>query len=65
MNSPPMLTGAGSVVPMLGEVSHPPPGLPIPQYNIGEFIGQHTWPANIIVSPLNQPLEVSLILILF
>ncbi|CAG9566849.1 unnamed protein product [Danaus chrysippus] len=58
LSSPPVLTGAGGVVPMLGEVPHPPPGLPIPQYNINEFIGQHTWPANIIVSPLNQPLEV-------
>ncbi|CAG5022299.1 unnamed protein product [Parnassius apollo] len=57
LSSPPVLSGAGGVVPMLGEVSHPPPGLPLPQYNMGEFIGQHTWPANIIVSPLNQPIE--------
>ncbi|XP_068621019.1 uncharacterized protein [Battus philenor] len=58
LSSPPVLTGAGGVVPMLGEVPHPPPGLPLPQYNMGEFIGQHAWPANIIVSPINQPLEV-------
>ncbi|KAL4708079.1 hypothetical protein ACJJTC_009858 [Scirpophaga incertulas] len=58
LNSPPVLTGAGTVIPMLGEVTHPPPGLPIPQYSIGEYMGQHTWPANIIVSTLSQPLEV-------
>ncbi|XP_072936690.1 uncharacterized protein [Epargyreus clarus] len=50
LSSPPVL-------PIL-EVPHPPPGLPIPQYNIGEYIGQHAWPANILVSPLNQPIEV-------
>ncbi|XP_028172813.1 extensin isoform X1 [Ostrinia furnacalis] len=58
LSSPPVLTGAGGVVPMLGEVPHAPPGLPMPQYNMGEYIGQHGWPANIIVSPINQPLEV-------
>lgn len=61
LSSPPVLAGAGGVVSMLGEVTHPPPGLPIPpQYNIGEYMGQHGWPANIIVSPLSQPLEVIL-----
>ncbi|XP_041976498.1 cyclin-K [Aricia agestis] len=61
LNSPPVLSSAGNVVPMLGDVPHPPPGLPMPQYNMGEYIGQHTWPANlqqVIVSPLNQPIEV-------
>ncbi|KAJ0181884.1 hypothetical protein K1T71_002606 [Dendrolimus kikuchii] len=58
LSSPSVLSGAGGVVPMLGEVPHPPPGLPIPQYNIGEYMGQHAWPANIIVSAINQPLEV-------
>ncbi|XP_047544951.1 formin-like protein 20 [Vanessa atalanta] len=58
LSSPPVLSGAANLVPILGEVPHPPPGLPIPQYNVGDFLGQHTWPANIIVSPLNQPLEV-------
>uniref|UniRef100_A0A2A4JXT2 Zinc finger CCHC domain-containing protein 2 n=1 Tax=Heliothis virescens TaxID=7102 RepID=A0A2A4JXT2_HELVI len=58
LSSPPVLTGAGGVVPMLGEVPHPPPGLPMPQYNMGEYMGHNAWPANIIVSPINQPLEV-------
>ncbi|XP_047018799.1 extensin isoform X2 [Helicoverpa zea] len=58
LSSPPVLTGAGGVVPMLGEVPHPPPGLPMPQYNMGEYLGHNAWPANIIVSPINQPLEV-------
>ncbi|XP_050362378.1 uncharacterized protein LOC126781436 isoform X2 [Nymphalis io] len=58
LSSPPVLSGASNLVPILSEVPHPPPGLPIPQYNVGDFLGQHTWPANIIVSPLNQPLEV-------
>ncbi|RVE50456.1 hypothetical protein evm_004881 [Chilo suppressalis] len=58
LSSPPMLGGTGTVVPMLSEVPHPPPGLPIPQYNMGEYMGQHSWPANIIVQPINQPLEV-------
>ncbi|XP_053602105.1 sine oculis-binding protein homolog isoform X2 [Plodia interpunctella] len=55
LSSPPVLTGAGGVVPLLGEVTHPPPGLPMPQYNLGEYMGQHAWPGNIIVP---QPLEV-------
>lgn len=55
LSSPPVLTATGGVVPMLGEVQHPPPGLPIPQYNLGEYIGPHGWPGNIIVQ---QPLEV-------
>ncbi|XP_013188885.1 ATP-dependent helicase brm isoform X2 [Amyelois transitella] len=55
LHSPPVLTGAGGVVPMLGEVQHPPPGLPMPQYNMGEYMGQHAWAGNIIVP---QPLEV-------
>ncbi|XP_022820670.1 zinc finger CCHC domain-containing protein 2 isoform X1 [Spodoptera litura] len=58
LSSPPVLTGAGGVVQMLGEVPHPPPGLPMPQYNMGDYIGHNAWPANIIVSPINQPLEV-------
>ncbi|KAL0849249.1 hypothetical protein ABMA28_013581 [Loxostege sticticalis] len=58
LSSPPVLAAAGGVVPMLGEVPHPPPGLPMPQYNMGDYMGQHGWPANIIVSPINQPLEV-------
>ncbi|XP_013168459.1 PREDICTED: zinc finger CCHC domain-containing protein 2 isoform X2 [Papilio xuthus] len=58
LSSPPVLTSAGGVVPILAEVTHAPPGLPLPQYNMTEFIGQHGWPANIIVSPLTQPLEV-------
>ncbi|KAJ8726390.1 hypothetical protein PYW07_001088 [Mythimna separata] len=58
LSSPPVLTGAGGVVPMLSEVPHPPPGIPLPQYNMGEYMGHNTWPANIIVSPINQPLEV-------
>ncbi|XP_045511144.1 formin-like protein 20 [Colias croceus] len=57
INSPTVITSGGGL-PMLSDVPHPPPGLPIPQYNIGEYMGQHTWPANIIVSPLNQPIEV-------
>lgn len=57
LSSPPVLTGAGGVVQMLGEVPHPPPGLPMPQYNMGDYIGHNAWPANIIV-PINQPLEV-------
>lgn len=56
------MLGPGGVVPMLGEVPHPPPGLPLPQYNMSEYMAQHAWPANII--PLNQPLEVSLLFIL-
>lgn len=60
LNSPSVLSGASNMVPMLGEVPHPPPGLSIPQYNVAEFIGQHPWPANIIVSPINQPIEVRL-----
>ncbi|XP_063358729.1 uncharacterized protein LOC134648178 [Cydia amplana] len=58
LSSPPVLSGAGGAVPMLGEVTHPPPGLPLPQYNMAEYMGQHPWPANIIVSPLSQPIEV-------
>ncbi|XP_026326089.1 extensin [Hyposmocoma kahamanoa] len=58
LGSPPVLSGAGGVVSMLGEVTHPPPGLPLPPYSIPEFIGQHPWPANIIISPINQPIEV-------
>ncbi|KAG6452532.1 extensin [Manduca sexta] len=58
LSSPPVLSGAGSVVSILSEVPHPPPGLPIPQYNIGDYMGQHAWPANIIVSAINQPVEV-------
>ncbi|KAF9406438.1 hypothetical protein HW555_013194 [Spodoptera exigua] len=58
LSSPPVLTGAGESVQMLGEVPHPPPGLPMPQYNMGDYIGHNAWPANIIVSPINQPLEV-------
>lgn len=59
------MSGAGNLVPMLGDVPHPPPGLPMPQYPIGDYIGQHPWPANITlsanitVSPMNQPIEVS------
>ncbi|XP_022127457.2 leucine-rich repeat extensin-like protein 5 [Pieris rapae] len=56
ISSPPVRNASG--LPMLPDVPHPPPGLPMPQYNIGEFIGPHTWPANIIVSPLNPPMEV-------
>ncbi|CAK1549952.1 unnamed protein product [Leptosia nina] len=58
ISSPPVLSASG--LPMLPDVPHPPPGLPIPQYNLGEFIGPHTWQhtANIIVPPLSQPLEV-------
>ncbi|KAM3964872.1 LOW QUALITY PROTEIN: uncharacterized protein ACR2FA_001272 [Aphomia sociella] len=55
LSSPPVLTSTGGVMPILGEVPHPPPGLPIPQYNMGEYMGQHPWPGNIIVP---QPLEV-------
>lgn len=65
LSSPPVLSGTGGVVPMLGEVPHPPPGLPIPQYNIGEYMGQHAWSANIIVSAINQPLEVFIHIIYF
>ncbi|VVD01799.1 unnamed protein product [Leptidea sinapis] len=57
INSPPVLSGP-SGLPMMADVPRPPPGIPIPQYNIGEYITPHTWPANIIVAPLNQPLEV-------
>lgn len=58
LNTQPVLGGTG-VVPILSEVPHPPPGIPIPQYhNIGDYMGQHAWPTNIIVSALNQPLEV-------
>lgn len=56
LSSPPVLTGA---VPLLSEVTHAPPGLPLPQYNIAEYMGHNAWPANIIVSPINQPLEVN------
>ncbi|XP_026727325.1 actin cytoskeleton-regulatory complex protein pan1 isoform X3 [Trichoplusia ni] len=55
LSSPPVLTGA---VPLLSEVPHAPPGLPLPQYNMAEYMGHNAWPANIIVSPINQPLEV-------
>ncbi|XP_034828910.1 uncharacterized protein [Maniola hyperantus] len=59
LSNPSVLTTAGGMVPILSEVPHPPPGIPIPQYNVGEYLhGQHAWPANIIVSQLNQPLEV-------
>ncbi|CAG9098852.1 unnamed protein product [Plutella xylostella] len=58
LGSPPVISGAGAVVPLLGEVTHPPPGLPLPQYNMAEYLGQHPWPGNIIVSPLNPPIEV-------
>lgn len=59
LNSPPVLTAAGGVMSILAEVTHAPPGLPLPpQYNIAEYMGQHVWPANIIVAPINQPLEV-------
>ncbi|KOB73856.1 Zinc finger CCHC domain-containing protein 2 [Operophtera brumata] len=41
------------------QVTHPPPGLPMPpQYNMGEYIGPHGWATNIIVAPLNPPIEV-------
>ncbi|XP_037977008.2 zinc finger CCHC domain-containing protein 2 isoform X3 [Plutella xylostella] len=59
LGSPPVISGAGAVVPLLGEVTHPPPGLPLPQYNMAEYLGQHPWPGNIIVSPLNPPIEPS------
>ncbi|KAJ2953664.1 hypothetical protein O0L34_g1279 [Tuta absoluta] len=58
LGSPPVLTGAGGVVPLLGEVTHPPPGLPLPPYSIPDYMGPHPWPANILVSPLSQPIEV-------
>lgn len=58
ISSPPGLSVGA--LPMLPDVPHPPPGLPLPQYNLGEFIGQHTWPTNIIVSPINQPIEVKI-----
>lgn len=61
LSSPPVMTTPTGVVSIIGEVTHPPPGLPLPpQYNIGEYIGQHGWAANIIVSPLNPPIEVSM-----
>lgn len=58
LSNPSVMASAGGMVPILSEVPHPPPGIPIPQYNVGEYLGQHAWPANIIVSQLNQPLEV-------
>lgn len=53
-----MLGGTATVVPILSEVTHPPPGLPIPQYNIGDYMGQHAWSSNMIVSAINPPIEV-------
>lgn len=58
LSSPPVLTGPAGVVSMLGEVTHAPPGIPLPQYNMGEYIGHNAWPGNIMISPINQPLEV-------
>lgn len=58
ISSPPVIPGAGGVVPVC-EVPHPPPGLPMPQYNMADYVvGQHPWPTNILVSPINQGLEV-------
>ncbi|XP_049867321.1 uncharacterized protein LOC126367696 isoform X2 [Pectinophora gossypiella] len=57
LGSPPVLGGA-PVLPLLGEVAHPPPGLPLPPYTMPDYMGQHPWPANIIVTPLNPPIEV-------
>ncbi|CAB3231005.1 unnamed protein product [Arctia plantaginis] len=58
LSSPPVLTGPAGVVSMLGDVPHPPPGIPLPQYNMGEYMGHNPWPGNILVSPINPPLEV-------
>lgn len=58
LSSPPVLPTTSGVVPVC-EVSHLPPGMPI-QYNMTDFVvGQHSWPGNIIVPQLNQPIEVN------
>ncbi|GBP48175.1 Zinc finger CCHC domain-containing protein 2 [Eumeta japonica] len=59
LGSPPVLAGGGvGVGTLLSDVTHPP-GLPLPQYNVADFVvGQTTWPANLIVSSISQPLEV-------
>lgn len=61
LGSPPVIPppATSGVVPVC-EVTHLPPGLPIPpQYNMPEYVvNQHTWPGNIIVQHLPQPLEV-------
>ncbi|XP_023939143.1 uncharacterized protein LOC112046663 [Bicyclus anynana] len=58
LSNPTVIATAGPMVPILSEVPHPPPGIPIPQYNVGDYLGQHAWSTNIIVQSLNQPLEV-------
>lgn len=64
LSSPPVLSGGPGVVPIC-EVPHHPPGIPLPQYNMTDYVvAQHTWPTNIIVSQINQPLEVILFLII-